>query len=132
MHIGYEHDVDSFVDGTRGMILDRIIGESGLQWDNGAFCLETVAERLPEAVFQFGQALTRIYDLTFLIACVEPGQPWSHTRGRRSTGSAAGAVHTGRRSSSGTQTKPRQGDSHERPTRSNRTQEPTPARPRGI
>ena len=66
MHISYEHDVDSFVDGTRGMLLERIMSESGLQWDGGAFCFDTSAERLPEAVFQFGQALTRIYDLTFL------------------------------------------------------------------
>ena len=29
MHISYEHDVDSFLDGTRGMLLKRIMGESG-------------------------------------------------------------------------------------------------------
>ena len=66
MHLSYEHDVDSFLDGTRGMLLERIMGESGLQWDGGAFCLDTAPERLPEAVFRFGQALTRVYDLTFL------------------------------------------------------------------
>ena len=66
MHVSYEHDIDSFMDGTRGMLLERLMGESGLQWDNGAFCLDTAPERLPEAVFQFGQALTRIYDLTLL------------------------------------------------------------------
>jgi len=66
MHISYEHDVDSFLDGTRGMLLERIMAESGLEWDGGAFCLDTTSERLPEAVFRFGQSLTRIYDLTFL------------------------------------------------------------------
>ena len=66
MHVSYEHDIDSFMDGTRGMLLERIMGESGLQWDGGAFCLDTAPEKLPEAVFRFGQALTRIYDLTFL------------------------------------------------------------------
>ena len=68
MHLSYEHDVDSFLDGTRGMLLERIMGEHGLQWDGdgGAFCLDTAPERLPEAVFRFGQALTRVYDLTFL------------------------------------------------------------------
>ena len=66
MHISYEHDIDSFMDGTRGMLLERIMGESGLRWDGGAFCFDTSPNRLPEAVFQFGQALTRIYDLTFL------------------------------------------------------------------
>ena len=48
------------------MLLERIMGESGLQWDGGALCFDTIPDRLPEAVFQFGQALTRVYDLTFL------------------------------------------------------------------
>lgn len=68
MHISYEHDIDSFLDGTRGMLLERIMGETGLNWDgdSGAFCLDTPSERLPEALFSFGQALTRVYDLTLL------------------------------------------------------------------
>ena len=68
MRISYEHDVDSFMDGTRGMLLERIMGETGLSWDGeaGAFCLDTAPERLPEAIFTFGQALTRVYDLTLL------------------------------------------------------------------
>lgn len=68
MRISYDHDVDSFIDGTRGMILERIMGGSGLRWDGdrGVLCVDTEPERLPEAVFAFGQALTRIYDLTLL------------------------------------------------------------------
>lgn len=66
MHISYEHNVDSFLDGTRGMLLERIMGESGLQWDGGAFCLDTSPEGLSDAIFRFGQALTRVYDLTLL------------------------------------------------------------------
>ncbi len=66
MHISYEHDVDAFLDGTRGMLLERIMGESGLEWDGGAFRIDTSPARLPEAVFNFGQALTRVYDLTLL------------------------------------------------------------------
>ena len=68
MHISYEHDVDAFLEGTRGMVLERIINEAGLCWDGdgGALCLDTVPERLPEALFTFGQALTRVYDLTLL------------------------------------------------------------------
>ena len=66
MHLSYEHDIDMFMDGTRGMLLERIMGESGLYWNGGAFCLDTAPERLPEAIFRFGQALTRVYDLTFL------------------------------------------------------------------
>ena len=66
MHISYDHDVDAFLDGTRGQILERIVGETGVDRDGGVFCLDTSIERLPEAIFNFGQALTRIYDLTFL------------------------------------------------------------------
>ena len=66
MHLSYEHDVDKFLDGIRGMLLERIVGESGLQRDGGVFFLDTAPERLPEAIFNFGQALTRVYDLTLL------------------------------------------------------------------
>ena len=68
IHISYEHDIDTFLTGTRGMLLERIVGESGIlyDYDKGVFSLDTSAERLPEAIFGFGQALTRIYDLTLL------------------------------------------------------------------
>ena len=66
MHISYEHDIDSFLSGTRGMLLERIVGESGINQDGGVFSFDTPPERLPEAIFGFGQALTRIYDLTLL------------------------------------------------------------------
>ena len=66
MHISYDHDVDAFLDGTRGHILERIVGEAGVKRVGGSFCLDTSIEGLPEAVFRFGQALTRVYDLTFL------------------------------------------------------------------
>ena len=66
MHISYEHDIDSFMDGTRGMLLEQIMSESELQWEGGSFYMETAIEKLPEAIFNFGQALTRVYDLTLL------------------------------------------------------------------
>ena len=68
MHISYEHNIDMFMDGTRGVLLERIMNESGLQWDKdgGALCFDTAPERLPEAIFRFGQALTKVYDLAFL------------------------------------------------------------------
>ena len=66
MHISYEHDIEAFLTGTRGMLLDRIVDESGIDHNNGVFSVDVPPERLPEAVFSFGQALTRIYDLTLL------------------------------------------------------------------
>ena len=41
MHISYEHDIDSFLSGTRGMLLERIIDESGVHHDNGVFSVDT-------------------------------------------------------------------------------------------
>jgi hypothetical protein len=66
MHISYEHDIDSFLTGTRGALLERIVSEGSLVHENGAFYADTSADRLPETIFGFGQALTRIYDLTFM------------------------------------------------------------------
>ncbi len=66
MHISYEHDVEAFLTGTRGMLLERIVNESGIDHNDGVFSTDVSPERLPEAVFSFGQALTRIYDLTLL------------------------------------------------------------------
>ena len=63
MHISYDHDVEAFMDGARGALLERIVAESGVQREGGAFCLDTPANRLPEALHRLGQALTRIYDL---------------------------------------------------------------------
>ncbi len=66
MHVSYEHDIDSFMEGTRGMLLERIMNENGIQWDSGGFCVDTSPEKLSQAIFTFGQALTKIYDLTVL------------------------------------------------------------------
>ena len=68
MRISYDHDVDSFLDGTRGMLLERTMGESGLKWDGGVFYLDTTLGHLPEAVFRFGQSLTRDLRLDFPVA----------------------------------------------------------------
>ena len=63
MHISYEHDIDSFLHGTRGIHLERIIGETGVSQNDGAFHFDTTIEDLPAAIIAFGQALTRIYGL---------------------------------------------------------------------
>ena len=66
MHISYDHDIDAFLQGARGQILERIVNETGVERDGGSFRLDTSIEKLPEAVFRFGQALTRVHDLTLL------------------------------------------------------------------
>ena len=66
MHLSYEHDVDVLIEGAGKMQLERIMAESGLQWEGGAFCLDTAPEQLLEAAFQFGQGLTGICQLAAL------------------------------------------------------------------
>ena len=65
-HISYDHDIDAFLEGARGELMERIVRETGIEQEGGAFRVDTPIERLPEAIFRFGQALTRIHDLTFL------------------------------------------------------------------
>ncbi len=64
MHISYDHDIDAFLKGSRGQMLERVVNEAGVEWDKGVFNLDTTAEELPEAIFRFCQAITGVYDLT--------------------------------------------------------------------
>lgn len=66
MHMSYDHDIDAFLRGSRGLLLERLVRETGISQDGGEFFVECPANDLPYAVFQLGQALTRIYDLTLL------------------------------------------------------------------
>lgn len=63
MRFSCEHDVDSFLDGARGALLERIMGETGLERDGGAFCLDAAPGRLAESLSAFGRALTRVHGL---------------------------------------------------------------------
>jgi len=66
MHMSYDQDVDKLKEGTRSKIFDQILAEMGVQDDDGEIYLDAAADRLGESVFRFGQALTRIHDLSFL------------------------------------------------------------------
>lgn len=63
MHISFEHDIDAIIEGPGRVLMDRVLDESGVGYDDGAFYLDTAPERLPEAMFTFGQALTCIYEI---------------------------------------------------------------------
>lgn len=66
MHLSYENDVDKFREGTRGNLLNQILSENFIKEEKGEFFIDTTAENLVISLFQMGQALTKITDLTFL------------------------------------------------------------------
>ena len=66
MHLSYENDTSKFREGTRGRLFEQIKSEFGLGEDNGEFYIESKTNGLGSAIFKFGQALTKLNDLTFL------------------------------------------------------------------
>ena len=66
MHISYENDVDVFYEGRRSVLRETIVKEAGIDDNKGVFSIETTPDRIADSLFALGQALTRIYDLTFL------------------------------------------------------------------
>lgn len=66
MHLSYENDVDKLREGTRGRLLQQVLAESDLEEDEGEFFVDSAVEDIGRSIFRFGQALTRIHDLTFL------------------------------------------------------------------
>ncbi len=66
MHLSYENDIDKFRIGTRGRIFEQILDEMGVEEDDGEIFLFSSGANLAESVFRFGQAITKITDLTFL------------------------------------------------------------------
>jgi hypothetical protein len=66
MHLSYDNDLDKIREGTRGRLLQQILAESDLNEEEGEFFIDGPADYLGINVFRFGQALTRVHDLTFL------------------------------------------------------------------
>lgn len=66
MHLSYEHDISKLREGTRGKVFGQILTELGLGDDEGELFIDTPADKLGSGIFRFGQALTRVHDLSFL------------------------------------------------------------------
>lgn len=68
MHISYENDIDRFFEGTRNVLMEQAIAQQRVEYDpdKGSFFVDASMEHLADAVFRLGQAITRVYDLTFL------------------------------------------------------------------
>ena len=73
MRISIYDDVDALEAGRRGELLQRVVKECRVEWDYGEVYLETAPEKLAEAAILFGQALTRIWDLTYLSKSIAGG-----------------------------------------------------------
>lgn len=63
MRISYDYDIDAFLAGSRGLLVERILGEERVHQDRGVFYIDAPANRLSDALFRYGCALTRIYDV---------------------------------------------------------------------
>lgn len=66
MRLSYDNDTAIFRAGTRGKIFEQIQAECQVREDNGEFYVDTTLDDLAANVFRLGQALTKLYDLTFL------------------------------------------------------------------
>lgn len=66
MHLSYDNDISKFNEGTRGKLFDQIKAETSVEEEDGELFIEAATEGLGSSIFQLGQALTKINDLTFL------------------------------------------------------------------
>ncbi len=66
MQLSYENDIDIFRKGTRNDLMNQILLETGLKEDDGEFYLESTSDDIHVNIFQLGQGITKIYDLTYL------------------------------------------------------------------
>lgn len=66
MHLSYENDIDKFREGARGRLFEQILGEQDVREDEGELFIDVASENLGNALFRFGQTLTKVTDLTFL------------------------------------------------------------------
>src|SRR5271157_2054425 len=66
MHLSYENELGKFREGSRGKLFEQILATSGLNEEQGKLVLNSSLDTLGTSILQFGQALTRVYDLTFL------------------------------------------------------------------
>lgn len=66
MHLSYDNDIEKLRNGTRGRLFSQVLAEMDMSESDGEFFVDSVAKDIGTNVFRFGQALTRIHDLTFL------------------------------------------------------------------
>ncbi len=66
MHMSYTTDINLMNKGSRKQLLRQIQSECDLTHHDDEFYIETTADQLHTAIFNFGKAITKIHDMTFL------------------------------------------------------------------
>lgn len=67
MRLSYDTpDVDKYFKGNRGDLMQQILREHQVQEDDGDFYMEISIDKISDGLFRLGQALSQIYDLSYL------------------------------------------------------------------
>jgi len=66
MHLSYENDTAKFREGTRKILFNQILAENEVSEKDGEIFIESDIEKIVLNIFRLGQAITKIFDLTFL------------------------------------------------------------------
>ena len=59
-------DVNKYFKGDRGKLMEQILREHKITEDDGNFYVDVPISRIAEGLFQLGQALNKIYDLSYI------------------------------------------------------------------
>lgn len=66
MHLSYTMDVDLLFSGTRQRLMDGILQDHNVEYDDGEFYVDALPLDISKALFRLAHALTQITDLSFL------------------------------------------------------------------
>jgi len=64
MHLSYSIDVNTLREGRRAQFLEKILSESSVTEKDGELYVDSPLETLGGHLFSFGQAITRVHDLS--------------------------------------------------------------------
>ena len=67
MKLSYDTpNVDKYFKDNRGSLMEQILRENQIQEDDGNFYVDVSVDKISEGIFRLGQALSQIYDLSYL------------------------------------------------------------------
>lgn len=95
MRISCVHDIGAFLTGSHGLRIERNLGDQRGGQDRVVSCLDAPTDRLADALFWYGHALTGIYDFTLhsrrglLPSSMKTSRTWSF---RWQTTNGSGAI----------------------------------------